>query len=582
MIRRLLHDSRSPLFRSPSGAQKAHSAVTLRLIAEGDRVESVTLRLWWENAEKRLSMRPDGEGRYVCRLLLPSRPGVLWYFFIVREDGQDVYYGNAWDQLGGEGARYAQEPPSFQITVYDPTYETPEWMRRGILYQIFPDRFFASRPLSRRPALPFGHYHRQWDEPPELNCDPVTHDNLADDFFGGDLPGITQKLDYLEDLGVTALYLNPIFRARSNHKYTPGDYLQIDPSFGTQEDLRVLCREARKRGMRVLLDGVFSHTGSDSRYFNRLGSYDSVGAYQSKESPYASWYSFRRWPDDYECWWGFPTLPNVREMDEGYLDFIVRGEDAVAAHYLRQGTSGWRLDVADELPMPFLRQLRARVRAENPDAILLGEVWEDASRKLAYGELRSYCLGDTLDSVTNYPLREGVIGFLLGRLDALQLKRLLDSQYENYPRAFYCSLMNLLGSHDKPRILNVLSGAEERDIPREQRAFRPLTPEQYALGRARLLKAWRFVCALPGMPCLYYGDEAGAQGGDDPFCRGTYPWGREDQELLRQIRAINRERLANRVLREGDVSLVAESPDRLTVVRTLPGERFVYTLDRAG
>ena len=577
---RLLHDSRSAAYRSPTGAQKAHSAVTLRLLAEGDDVESVTLRLWWENTEKRLSMRPEGEGRYACRLILPSNTGVLWYFFIVRQNGRDVYYGNAWDQLGGEGAIYAQEPPSFQITVYDPAYETPAWMRRGILYQIFPDRFNASRPPAKRVPLPFGHYHDVWNEPPELNVDPATHDNLADDFFGGDLAGITQKLDYLEDLGVTALYLNPIFRARSNHKYNTGDYLQIDPSFGTQEELRSLCREAKKRGMRVILDGVFSHTGSDSRYFNRLGTYDSVGAYQSRQSPYASWYTFRRWPDDYESWWGFDTLPNVRELDEGYLDFIIRGEDAVCAHYLRQGTSGWRLDVADELPMPFLRQLRARVKAENPDAILLGEVWEDASRKLAYNELRSYCLGDTLDSVTNYPLRDGIVGFFLGRLDARQLKRILDSQYENYPKAFYCSLMNLLGSHDKPRILNVLAGADEGDVPREQRVFRPLTEEQYALGRERLIRAWRFVCALPGMPCLYYGDEAGSQGGDDPFCRGTYPWGREDQGLLLKIRAANRERLASPVLREGEVQLIAESPDRLTVVRTLPGERYTYTLTR--
>ena len=471
---RLLHDSRSAAYRSPTGAQKAHSAVTLRLLAEGDDVESVTLRLWWENTEKRLSMRPEGEGRYACRLILPSKTGVLWYFFIVRQNGRDVYYGNAWDQLGGEGAIYAQEPPSFQITVYDPAYETPAWMRRGILYQIFPDRFNASRPPAKRVPLPFGHYHDVWNEPPELNVDPATHDNLADDFFGGDLAGITQKLDYLEDLGVTALYLNPIFRARSNHKYNTGDYLQIDPSFGTQEDLRSLCREAEKRGMRVILDGVFSHTGSDSRYFNRLGTYDSVGAYQSRQSPYASWYTFRRWPDDYESWWGFDTLPNVRELDEGYLDFIIRGEDGGLRALPAPGhvglAAGRSRRVAHALFEAASRARQGRKPGRDPAGRGLGGRLPQAGLQRAAELLPGRHAGQRHQLP---PARRHRRLLHWAGWTRAQLKRILDSQYENYPKAFYCSLMNLLGSHDKPRILNVLAGADEGDVPPRAARFPP-------------------------------------------------------------------------------------------------------------
>lgn len=562
----LYHDSRDETYRCPAGAQPCGASV--RLFLQTDAPDAI-VRFWVDDHAYLYPMHAVSGG-FEYTFSLPEKPCILWYYFICG----GAYYGNARDNLGGPGEIYAHEPPSYQITVYDPAYETPAWMGDGVMMQIMPDRFFRGGDFPCR-----GKLHADWYEQPELSLS-ANGDNAANDFFGGDLLGIRQKLPYIASLGVTALYLNPVFLSPSNHKYDTSDYLQIDPAFGTEADLSALCAEGEKFGIRVILDGVFSHTGADSVYFNREHTFPGPGACDSKDSPYYSWYTFLHWPDKYRCWWGFDTLPNVRELDEGYLDFIIRGEDAVCAHYLRQGTSGWRLDVADELPMPFLRQLRARVKAENPDAILLGEVWEDASRKLAYNELRSYCLGDTLDSVTNYPLRDGIVGFFLGRLDARQLKRILDSQYENYPKAFYCSLMNLLGSHDKPRILNVLAGADEGDVPREQRVFRPLTEEQYALGRERLIRAWRFVCALPGMPCLYYGDEAGSQGGDDPFCRGTYPWGREDQGLLLKIRAANRERLASPVLREGEVQLIAESPDRLTVVRTLPGERYTYTLTR--
>ena len=570
------HDSRDPLYRTPSGARPTGSDVILRCRADDAR--AVTLRLWWDDGEIRRPMTasPRGAGLFEIRLTLPEQSGLLWYYFIVDFDGETRLYGNADDRLGGEGRLYNHEPPSFQLTVYDEEFDTPRWMREGLLYQIMPDRFAARG----KNAPEAGWLHEKWDEPPAIHVDPSTHDNRADDFFGGNFRGVMDRLDYLKELGVTAIYFNPIFRARSNHKYDTGDYETIDPSFGTREDFEALCDRARALGIRILLDGVFSHTGSDSRYFNRLGRYDSLGAYQSLESPYASWYRFKRWPDEYDCWWGFETLPTVNKSDESYRRYILTGENAIVKRWLRRGASGWRLDVADELPVPFLRTLRKSVKSVDPDAAVLGEVWEDASNKVAYGQLRCYCLGDTLDSVMNYPLREGLIGFLLGEIDAYALKRRLDALYENYPAPFAAALMNLLGSHDKARVINRLSGAEPENRPREQRAFTPLSDAEYERGKRRFIKAWRFLCAMPGMPCLYYGDEAGAQGGDDPFCRGTYPWGHEDRALMEEIKRVNHARLKSRAAQNGSLELIAPDADTLTVVRRYESDELRVTLDR--
>ena len=570
------HDSRDPLYRTPSGARPTGSDVILRCRADDAR--AVTLRLWWDDGEIRRPMTasPRGAGLFEIRLTLPEQSGLLWYYFIVDFDGETRLYGNADDRLGGEGRLYDHEPPSFQLTVYDEEFDTPRWMREGLLYQIMPDRFAARG----KNAPEAGWLHEKWDEPPAIHVDPSTHDNRADDFFGGNFRGVMDRLDYLKELGVTAIYFNPIFRARSNHKYDTGDYETIDPSFGTREDFEALCERARAVGIRILLDGVFSHTGSDSRYFNRLGRYDSLGAYQSLESPYASWYRFKHWPDEYDCWWGFETLPTVNKSDESYRRYILTGENAIVKRWLRRGASGWRLDVADELPVPFLRTLRKSVKSVDPDAAVLGEVWEDASNKVAYGQLRCYCLGDTLDSVMNYPLREGLIGFLLGEIDAYALKRRLDALYENYPAPFAAALMNLLGSHDKARVINRLSGVEPENRPREERAFTPLSDAEYERGKRRFIKAWRFLCAMPGMPCLYYGDEAGAQGGDDPFCRGTYPWGHEDRALMEEIKRVNHARLKSRAAQNGSLELIAPDADTLTVVRRYESDELRVTLDR--
>ncbi|MEG1513337.1 MAG: glycoside hydrolase family 13 protein [Clostridia bacterium] len=569
----LYHHSGDNLYRTPPGAGACLSRVTLKLLAE-PTPRAVTLRLWLDDHEQLVQMASAPGDLWTATIDLPETPGTLWYHFIADYEGKKLFYGNNAEQLGGEGATYSSEPPGYQITVYDPAYQTPVWMREGLIYQIMVDRFFASRPTSEHPTPEDGWLHADWYEAPVLRLGQK--DNEANDFFGGDLRGVLMKLPYLKSLGVTALYFNPIFRARSNHKYDTGDYLAIDPSFGDESDFRDLCAACKAAGIRVMLDGVFSHTGADSRYFNQKGHYDSVGAYQSLASPYAKWYTFKHWPDDYESWWGFETLPNVHEMEPSFLDFIVRGEDSVAAHWVKAGSAGWRLDVADELPMNFLRLLRRRVKQADPDAAVLGEVWEDASNKQTYGEMRNYSAGDTLDSVMNYPLRDMALAFMLGTLDAGDVLRRYEHLRANYAPQFFYSLMNLLGSHDKPRIIEVLSGIGESDPNREARHARTLTPDQYNLGKRRYVALWRLICALPGMPCLYYGDEAGLTGMADPFCRATYPWGREDQTLLREIREINLERADCDALRTGMVRLYAPSDAVLVAVRAITGGKDLF------
>ena len=559
------HNPYSGLDRLPLGAVPAGSTVILR-VHTVNSLEYAFVRLWRGGGEEWLPMRPCSGGVFECSVNVGTDAGVLWYWFMLEtSDGRKTYLGKP---VGGTSEVYEGEPPSFQITVYDPAFSTPDWMRSSVMMQILPDRFYTGGQLIP-PHAEGAFMHTDWYEPPTL-CPKE-----AMDFFGGNLQGIREKIPYFKDMGIGALYLNPIFRARSNHKYDTGDYMQIDPSFGTEKDLSALLTDAAAENIHIVLDGVFSHTGADSRYFNKFGTYRSKGAYNKYgDSPYSSWYRFLSDRDDYDCWWGINTLPNVNETAPSYMDYIIRDRDSVVAHYLKKGTSGWRLDVADELPMEFIRALRERVKKENPEACVIGEVWEDITYKISYGRPRCYAGGDTLDSAMNYPLREHLINYMLGSEDAYTFAEFLNYQMSTLPQPMYYSMMNLLGSHDKPRIINVLAGEENLEPEREKRCFKPLSKQQYELGKARFIKAFELICALPGMPCLYYGDDAGLTGMGDPFCRLTYPWGREDTELRSAIRAIIRHRNATEALKTGPALIRAVDSGTIEIRRNDEIMRF--------
>lgn len=444
------------------------------------------------------------------------RTGLFYYYFKLGE-----YYLSCGAMRKGV---LCDKPWSWQLTVYSEDYSTPDWFKGGVIYQIFPDRFYKAGNLSAPPGKIL---RGDWGGIPTFR--PNMYGKvLNNDFFGGNLEGIRQKLQYLKQLGVTVLYLNPIFEAYSNHRYDTGDYMKIDPLLGTSDDLDKLIADAKQLGIHIILDGVFNHTGDNSRYFNKYGNYDSVGAYQAIDSPYHDWYSFRRFPDEYESWWGIETMPAMNESSLSYQEFIF-GKQGVLKTWLRHGIDGYRLDVADELPDFFLKKLRKAVKEEKSDALVLGEVWEDASNKIAYGVRREYFQGKELDSVMNYPLKDAIINYVLTG-NTTQLRETIVMLVDNYPKCALDCLMNILGTHDTSRILTVLGG--KMCSSKEEMSVTHMSENDRNAAVEKLKMAALLQFTLPGIPSIYYGDENGMEGYIDPFCRRCFDWDHLNEDLI--------------------------------------------------
>lgn len=529
------HNSQSQFYRTPFGSATKNSKVTIRIALADFGIPSyIRLVTEFKGEIKSHSMAyvfsSCDNSVYEVTLTMPDNTGLLFYYFDIGENGRSVYYGNSEDALGGIGKIYDNIPDKkYQITVYDENFTTPGWWKNSICYQIFPDRFAMSEEsetnLSKRQDI----IKRNWGDIPFYKPEQFGGEYLANDFFGGTLSGIAEKLPYLKDLGISCIYLNPIFKAYSNHRYDTGDYKTIDPILGDEKDFTNLCKQAESYGIRIILDGVFNHTGSDSLYFNKNGTYDSVGAYQSKESPFYNWFRFSQHPDKYESWWGIETLPQVEEHCEDFQNYILTDKDSVVKHWLKKGASGWRLDVVDELPDFFVKTLRNEVKKQDSDAVIIGEVWEDASHKVAYDELREYFLGEELDSVMNYPLRSALIDYVTGNIDAKTFERRIMSLKENYPAPAFFSLFNFLSSHDTERILTVLGGKTCNS--KDEQSVSYLNAEEKALAKRKLKCIITLQMTLPGVPVIFYGDEAGLEGYRDPFCRRCFPWDNEDSEI---------------------------------------------------
>ena len=526
----IIHESRNSAFRRPFGA--AEVSVPIFLMAECPGAVEMRLRLHTFTGEDRiLPMDAEENGRFSVTFPAPKNPCVLWYSFLA------------------EG----EESPRWQITVYRPA-AVPAWWKDAVVYQIFPDRFAREsdwqpqEPEKRKGSHRF--LIRDWDTPVFY---PRAEDNAVSSwpFWGGTLRGIQEKLPYLRSLGVTALYLNPIFEAKSNHRYDTADYTRIDPLLGTEADFVALCAAAEEQGMHIILDGVFNHTGNDSIYFDAYGNYGTAQQYKS-------WFRFgEQYRHGYECWWDVPDLPNVEENDPSYREFLC-GEEGIIRRWLRRGASGWRLDVADELPDSLIADIRAAMKTERPDSLLMGEVWEDASNKVSYSQLREYFLGNELDCTMHYPFREIALDFLQGRCHARKACDRLWELKEHYPRENLYAAMNLIGSHDRERTLTLFQGDK------------------------RLLKQAFFLqFVLPGVPCIYYGDEAGMTGGPDPYNRGPFPWGREDRELTDYLTELTDLYAAHPVLKDGEYEPVAFGEDVLGCRRWDSRESTVALVNRS-
>lgn len=528
----IIHDSHDIKFRNPFGAVQIGTKIKLRLISNKNIKAYVNLVNFYNN-QLQLEMKSehlaDNNFAYEIEIDTQELLGVNYYYFKINSNDHYMYYGNNEDSLGGVGDIYSFNPRYYQITVYNHQY-IPEWYRGGIIYQILVDRFCNGNDEGKvlNPKKNSFIYGDWYDEP--MYVKDSNGGVVRWDFYGGNLLGVLKKLPYIKSLGVNIIYFNPIFESPSCHRYDTGDYEKIDSMVGSNEDFKSLCEEAKKLGIKVILDGVFSHTGSDSKYFNKVGSYEEVGAYQSLNSPYYSWYKFYDYPNSYECWWGFSNMPNVDELNPSYLNYMVKGENAIVKKWIDLGASGWRLDVADELPDEFIKQLRQSMKEAKEDSVLIGEVWEDASNKISYSRKREYLFGYELDSVTNYPLRQMIIDFTNGNINSEYFIKRYMKILENYPKDIFYSTMNMLGNHDTERILTILN------------------------NNILLLKiAVLLQMTLPGVPLIYYGDEAGLKGFKDPENRKAYPWGNEDEKVLSVYKTLANLRASEDILKFGEI-----------------------------
>ncbi|EGT4786470.1 TPA: glycoside hydrolase family 13 protein [Clostridioides difficile] len=533
-------------FKAPFGALKFDEELTICVkVNEGYNIKSISLEINREEEMRTITLNEeldnDKLGKCFCgKIEKFDGTGVYFYYFKVdvEMDGQikTLFYGKNRDN--GYSCEYNySDINKYQITVYK-DFKVPTWYKEGILYHIFVDRFNNGNRSGKADNPKKNSFiYGNWEDTPMYIKDSQG-DVIRWDFHGGNLRGIINKLGYLKKLGVSILYLSPIFEASSNHKYDTGDYKKIDPMFGDEDTFKELIDKAKEKGISIVLDGVFSHTGADSKYFNMYGNYNSLGAYQSKESPYYSWYMFEEFPQKYKSWWDVKTLPNINELEHSYMDYIIYDNDSVINKWINMGIKGWRLDVADELPTKFIRELKKELKKADDDSILIGEVWEDASNKISYGQRRSYLLGEELDSVMGYPFRNNMFSFLKGEINSYELCNRYMQIKENYPKESFRSNLNLIGTHDVTRAKTELN--DDVDLVKLAVAIQ---------------------MTFEGVPYIYYGDEAGLCGGVDPDNRRTYPWKNEDEDMLNFYRDVIKIRNKNKLLSSGNTEFIYTNND---------------------
>ncbi|MCI6639474.1 MAG: glycoside hydrolase family 13 protein [Pygmaiobacter massiliensis] len=574
-----VYNSYDSFHKTPFGAVKAGSSVTFRLKVPKS----------WGNAAPRLYLsRKDGsallehqfssagsrgEDNLFQLTITAQTPGAWFYWFDLWVGYTKVYQGDM-----GEGICTTGEGRAYQLTVYSADFKTPDWLKGGTMYQIFPDRFCEGH---KNKPMPFADRIPRQDKDGEPYFWPSEEREgyLNLDYYGGDFEGIRQKLDYLVGLGVNCIYLNPIFEAHSNHRYNTADYMKPDPLLGTEQEFSLLCAQAREKGIRIILDGVFSHTGSDSIYFDKNGRYGSGGAYHNPHSPYRCWYDFGpQYPCGYRSWWGFETLPEVNESEPSYRQFIC-GEGGVIDHWIGLGASGFRLDVADELPDDFIAEIRKAVKRNGPDCYLLGEVWEDASCKVSYNTRRTYLLGGGLDSVMNYPFCNAIIDFArYGRAERLA-SRIMEI-VEHYPPPAMELAMNFLSTHDTVRAITAIAGEDVANHDRYWQSHRRLSPAALEQGKQLLQLCYALLFFLPGVPCIYYGDEIAMQGYKDPFNRAFYEWDCTDNRLRNCIRKLSALRRHRSQLKSGALRFFEANGDVIGLERYDENGRVLLLVNR--
>ncbi len=497
------------------------------------------------------------------------------YFFRIEAEG----YARIFGHKSAESIVFTSKRddlPMFQLSICDFKYAPPTKKYGGVIYHVFVDRFFKYGDVPvRDDAIAVEDWYSDIPEYPEYPGAFLKNNY----FYGGTLYGITKKLKYLSSLGVNTIYLSPIFEAYSNHKYDTADYSRVDEMFGGDQAFAELIKQAKRLGIGIILDGVFNHTGSDSVYFNKNGRYDSIGAYQSKASPYYNWYKFKSYPNKYTCWWGIDILPRIHPEEEDCAKFFI-GKGGIIEKYAKMGIDGFRLDVADELSDSFIADIKSALNSRNTSSVLYGEVWEDASNKIAYDTRKKYYLGNELDGVMNYPLRTGVIDYVRSKSTAA-LRYYFTDVMPNMPKRVRDAAMNLLGTHDTERILTVLGGVSSHGKSSAELLKARMTNSERRIAKRRLMCAYTLIATLPGIPSVFYGDEAGLEGYSDPFNRRPFPWGKEDKTLLEHYKKIGRIRMENSVYAEGEFRLLHFDESLLIFERISGNERFVTVINNS-
>ena len=576
---RILFDSRQTIYKNPFGTLIPGQNCTLHIhipsSVQATGVQCVFCRETGEAAftvPMTYNMKRGAYDIYQGKFTV-AETGLYFYHFVIIKKDSSFRLFKMGDQTNMEAG------DSWQLSCVPADFTTPDWAKGATIYQVFPDRFYKSGKCDLTGKLEPYTVHEDWFE--EVDWRPTPEGLvLNNDFYGGNFKGITEKMDYIASLGTTILYLNPISKSFSSHRYDTGDYKTPDPMLGTEADFKALCNAAHARGIKVILDGVYSHTGSNSLYFDKNRTFGGKGAYCTPDSPYYSWYTFHSYPDSYTSWWEFDTLPTVKKMEPSFVEYIITGKDSVVEHWLKLGADGFRLDVVDELPNEFVKLLKERIRQIKPDALLIGEVWEDASNKEAYGVRRRYFVDGVLDSCMNYPFRTAILNFLRDRDDGRAFKETVMTIAENYPPQVLLCNMNMLGTHDTPRILTAL--VDDFDGSREEKAQRRLSRSARQTAEDRLLMASFLQYMLPGAPSLYYADETGMEGYKDPFNRRPYPWGREDRDLLAHHRQLGHLRKTEDALRLGDLEFFYAGDQKLGFCRTYQGRKLKIYVNRSG
>lgn len=563
----IFFDSNNQCCKTPFGAVSNEQEITFRVFCKnGVFVHNAVVKLYNEEMEGAIMHPLDfvcvrGDESEFCGTVKLSKAGLYWYHFVFDTEKGFVTKN--------------QDGADYQLTVYDKDYQTPDCFKGGVIYHIFVDRFCKGKDkdaiFNKVGVL------KNWDTPLTL----VDADGIyrANDFYGGNFQGIIDKLDYLESLGVTTLYLSPIFKSASNHRYDTGDYFQLDELLGTEKKFVELIKKAQKKGMYIMLDGVFNHTGADSRYFNKFNTYDSVGAYQSKQSEYYDWYTFYNFPYDYHCWWGVTVCPTVSKSAKGFRQMLL-GQNGVIDKWSKMGVRAWRLDVVDELDEPLVEGIRKAVKSVNPDNLLIGEVWEDASNKISYGYRRHYFQGKQLDGVMNYPFKDAVLNYVMGGNKDYFVSEVMKI-VENYPKQSLDATMNLIDSHDTIRAMTLFGKVDNYNMSKSDKRDFKMSQAQYSHAKSVMKIASTLQFLLPGIPAIYYGDEGGMQGFEDPMNRMPMPWDNLDQDLLEHYKILGKIRKDYKEIVCGGIKFEPQEDDLLVMKRFSCDEEIIVVANNS-